>query len=190
MFPLFMKRNTDVLSQTPPPSILVSCSGSFFILLVSIAGDEPISLQFQQVLLPLLFRVCCQLPSYLFNTSVVKGILASGIYGMQWFISTSLCIWMDLVKCHLSPVNTCDVLLRVSHTLQSALESGRLISVQSLIGSTPFWRNTYFWLIRNSIRHLHSCSDSAHLQKTYPNSVPSNGANISTVIELDHWTIS
>ena len=60
-----------------------------------------------------------------------------------------------------------------------------------------FRRNTHFRIIKNSVRHLRSCSDYTHLQKIYPNSaelltnsVPSNGANIFVAIELDCWTIS
>ena len=55
----------------------------------------------------------------------------------------------------------------------------------------PFGRNADFW--HNSVSHLRSCSfssGSAHLQKTDPNSVPSNRVNNSLAIELDHWTIS
>ena len=56
-----------------------------------------------------------------------------------------------------------------------------------------FERNTHIRWICNSVTHLRSCPDNAHLQKYNPNSaklltntVPLKGVNISAAIELDN----
>ena len=66
----------------------------------------------------------CQLPTDFHNISIAQGVWAPGvgsprtIYGTQWCASTTQFAYRK-------GLGTCDALLCVSHTLQSALESGQ-----------------------------------------------------------------
>ena len=70
---------------------------------------------------PRTVRVCCQLPTDFYNISIVYGVWASGvgssrtIYGTQWCASYH-------PGCLSERSGSCDALLCVSHTLQSALD--------------------------------------------------------------------
>ena len=60
---------------------------------------------------------------------------------------------------------------------------GDMTDIVAQRGDIPYQTDPYQ---TDSIKHLLSCPDTAHLHKTYTNSVPSKGANNSVPIELDH----
>ena len=114
------------------PPVLVLCFGGLFIWVVSrLAGDRPMSPQFRKVHLPPLLRP-------ILMASVLSEVFELLVSVRLGRLMERNCVLPTTQFAYRKGLGTCDALLCLSHTLQSALESGQEARIMQIDFSAAF----------------------------------------------------